>query len=54
MGEIIFKGARVQAGYRIKIPKAVIDTLNLKISAKILIKFDAEKARIIVEEEKKK
>jgi antitoxin component of MazEF toxin-antitoxin module len=53
MAETIFKGNSIQSGYKIKIPKAVIDTLNLKIGVKIVIRFDAEKRLIIVEEEKK-
>ena len=30
MTEIIFKDNSIQTGYRIKIPKAIIDTLELK------------------------
>jgi len=54
MVEIIFKGGKVQTGHRIKIPKAVIDTLNLKIGTKIIIRFDAGKRLIIIKEEKRK
>lgn len=53
MAETIFKDGKIQTGYRIKIPKAIIDTLNIKIGTKIMIRFDAEKRLIIVEEEKK-
>lgn len=52
MGEIIFKDNCVQVGYRIKIPKAIIDTLNLKVKQKIRIKFDSDKKIIIIEGEK--
>jgi len=52
MGEIIFKDGILQVGYRIKIPKAIVDTLNLKIKDKVIIKFDVDKKRIIVEEDK--
>jgi bifunctional DNA-binding transcriptional regulator/antitoxin component of YhaV-PrlF toxin-antitoxin module len=52
MVEIIFKDNKIQTGYRIKIPKAIIDTLNLKIREKILIKFDAENRKIVIEEDK--
>jgi hypothetical protein len=52
MAEIIFKGARIQKGFRVKIPKPIIDTLNLKSSEKILIKFDLDKKEIIIKEEK--
>jgi len=52
MGEIIFKDNCVQIGYRIKIPKAIIDTLNLRVKQKIKIKFDSDKRIIIIEEDK--
>jgi bifunctional DNA-binding transcriptional regulator/antitoxin component of YhaV-PrlF toxin-antitoxin module len=52
MGEIIFKDNCVQIGYRIKIPKAIIDTLDLKVRQKINIKFDSDKKIIIIEGEK--
>ena len=52
--EIIFKGAKIQTGDRIKIPKPVMDTLGLKAGQKIVIKFDAEERQIIIEEEGKK
>ncbi len=54
MKEVIFRGGKVQKGERIKIPKAIIDTLELKAGSKLLIRFDAEKRVIIVEEEYKK
>ena len=53
MAETIFKGGSIQTGYRVKIPKAIIDTLNLKIGTKVIMRFDAEKRFVIVEEEKK-
>lgn len=53
MAETIFKGGKVQKGERIKIPKAIVDTLSLKAGSKILIRFDAEKRAFIVEEDKK-
>jgi len=52
MVEIIFKDNTIQTGYRIKIPKAIIDTLNLKTKQKIKIRFDAEKRIVIIEEER--
>ena len=51
MAEIIFKDNCVQTGYRIKVPKAIIDTLGLKIKQKIKIRFDADKKIIIIEED---
>lgn len=54
MVEIIFKDNAIQTGYRIKIPKAIIDTLDLKEGQKIKIRFDAVKERIIVEVDNEK
>ena len=53
MVEIIFKDNIVQSGYRVKIPKAIIDTLNLKTKQRIKIRFDAEKRIMIIEEDGK-
>jgi hypothetical protein len=52
MVEIIFRGAKIQTGDRIKIPPAIMDTLLLKAGDKIIILFDAEKRKIIITEEK--
>lgn len=52
MAEIIFKDNSIQTGYRIKIPKAIIDTLELKKGQRIRIRLDADKRIIIIEEEK--
>jgi bifunctional DNA-binding transcriptional regulator/antitoxin component of YhaV-PrlF toxin-antitoxin module len=52
MSEIIFKGAKIQKGFRVKIPKPIIDTLNLKSREKILIKFDLDKREITIKEDK--
>jgi bifunctional DNA-binding transcriptional regulator/antitoxin component of YhaV-PrlF toxin-antitoxin module len=52
MSEVIFKGSGVQAGYRIKIPKAIIDTLSLKVKDKLILKFDPITGKIIVEQDK--
>jgi len=49
MGEIIFKDNSIQTGHRIKIPKAIIDTLNLKDKQKITIRFDVNKKNMVVE-----
>ena len=54
MPEIIFKGARIQKGYRIKIPKPIIDTLNLKEKQKVIIKFNPITKEIKIKEEKSK
>ena len=54
MVEIIFKDGIIQTGYRIKIPKPIIDTLDLKEGEKITLRLDADKRIIIVEEGKKK
>ena len=52
MSEVIFNGGKIQTGERIKIPKAIIDTLDLKTGEKIIIKFNAEKREIIIKESK--
>ena len=48
MAEVIFKGAKVQKGDRIKIPKAVIDTLNIKTGDKLTIKFNPDKKNLTI------
>jgi len=49
MKEVIFKDGKIQKGHRIKIPKAVIDTLDIKEGQKIIIKFDISKKSLIME-----
>lgn len=51
MREIIFKGAKIQRGFRIKIPKPIIDTLNINENQEIVIKFNPETKEIIIKEE---
>lgn len=51
MAEIIFKDLKIQTGDRVKIPKPVMDTLDLKAGKKILIKFDAEERTILIKED---
>ena len=52
MKEIIFKDGKVQKGHRIKIPKAIIDTLDIKEGEKVLIKFDVSTKKMTVHVEK--
>jgi hypothetical protein len=52
MGEIVFKDLSVQKGERIKIPKAIVDTLGLKSGQKIIVYFDLEKKQIRIVEDK--
>ena len=54
MGEVIFEGAKIQVGDRIKIPKPIMDTLKLKKGQKISIRFNPDKGEIIIKEDKKK
>jgi len=49
MGEIVFKDNSIQTGHRIKIPKAIVDTLGLEEGQKIKIRFDVDKKKILVE-----
>jgi len=52
MKEILFKDGKVQKGHRIKIPKALIDTLDIREGEKVLIRFDVSSKKMIVEVEK--
>jgi hypothetical protein len=51
MSEIIFKDNSIQTGHRIKIPKAIIDTLGLEVKQKIKIRFDVDSKTMVVEVE---
>lgn len=51
MADIIFKNNSIQVGHRIKIPQAIVDTLDLKVKQKLKIRFDAETKKIVVEVE---
>ena len=53
MSDIIFKDNSIQTGHRIKIPKAIIDTLDLKVKQKITIRFDVNKKKMVVEVDEK-
>jgi hypothetical protein len=48
MSEIFFKGGKIQVGERVKIPKPIIDTLNLKTGQKIIIKFNLKNKEITI------
>ena len=49
MAEIIFKDNSIQTGHRIKIPKVIVDTLDLKVKQKIKIRFDVDAGSMLVE-----
>lgn len=49
MADIVFKDNSIQTGHRIKIPKAIVDTLGLKERQKIIIRFDVNKKKMVVE-----
>lgn len=51
MTEIIFKDNSIQIGHRIKIPKVVVDTLELREGQKIRMRFDVDERILIIEEE---
>lgn len=55
MKEMIFKDGKIQKGYRVKIPKAIVDTLDLKEGQEVVIKFNLEinKLTIDIKDEKK-
>ena len=54
MSEIVFKDNKIQTGYRIKIPKAIIDTLELKEGQGVVLRFDIDERKIIIQEEPNK
>ena len=54
MTDVLFKGCKIQTGFRIKIPKAIIDTLDIKENDDIVLKFNPEKKEINITLEKKK
>ncbi|MEM4330604.1 MAG: hypothetical protein QW273_01185 [Candidatus Pacearchaeota archaeon] len=49
MKKVIFKDNKIQRGFRIKIPKAIIDTLELKEGQEVIILFDPLTKKIILE-----
>jgi bifunctional DNA-binding transcriptional regulator/antitoxin component of YhaV-PrlF toxin-antitoxin module len=49
MKEMIFKDGKVQKGYRVKIPKAIVDTLELKEGQEVEIRFDLEKNKLTLD-----
>ncbi|MEM0465950.1 MAG: hypothetical protein QXW97_04610 [Candidatus Pacearchaeota archaeon] len=53
MSEVIFKGGIIQTGDRIKIPKPIMDTLNIKPGQRIILYFNAEKKQMIIKIEEK-
>jgi hypothetical protein len=53
MVEIIFKGSKIQTGFRVKIPKPIIDTLNLMENQPIIIKYNPDTKELLIQEDKK-
>jgi len=53
MVEVVFKGGKIQTGDRVKIPKAIMDTLKINNGKRVIIKFDPGIRKIIIQEEKK-
>ena len=49
MKEMRFKDTKIQKGHRVKIPKAIIDTLELEEGREIEIKFDIAKNRLTID-----
>ncbi len=49
MKDMIFKDSKVQKGHRVKIPKAIVDTLSLEEGREIEIKFNLEKNQITID-----
>ena len=53
MSDIIFKDNKIQKGFRVKIPKAVVDTLNLDEGQGVTLMFDVDKKEFRVVLDKK-
>ncbi len=53
MAEIVFKGGILQTGDRVKIPKPIIDTLDLKPGNRLVLYFGPEKKLILIKQEEK-
>ncbi len=49
MKEMIFKDGKIQKGFRVKIPKAIVDTLEIKEGQEVLIKFNLAKNKLTLE-----
>jgi len=49
MKEMIFKDTKIQKGHRVKIPKAIVDTLQLSEGKEIEIKFNLEKNQLTID-----
>ena len=49
MKEMIFKDGKIQKGYRVKIPKAIVDTLELKEGQGVVVKFDVATDKLTLE-----
>ena len=52
--EIVFKDSCIQKGYRVKIPKAIVDTLKLREGQKIELRFSPDKEELTIKEEEKR
>ncbi|MCK5450084.1 hypothetical protein KAI32_04405 [Candidatus Pacearchaeota archaeon] len=49
MKEMIFKDGKIQKGFRVKIPKAIVDTLEIKEGQEVIIKFDIINDRLTLD-----
>ena len=54
MAKVIFRGAKIQTGDRVKIPKAIVDTLGLVSGENIVLYFDADTREIIIKEDERR
>ena len=46
---MIFKDGKIQKGYRVKIPKAIVDTLELKEGQEVVVRFDLENNKLTLD-----
>ena len=49
MKEMIFKDGKIQKGYRVKIPKAIVDTLELDEGQEVIIKFNLQTNKLTLD-----
>ncbi|MCD4771334.1 hypothetical protein K8R30_02855 [archaeon] len=49
MKEMIFKDGKIQKGYRVKIPKAIVDTLELDEGQEVVIKFNLQTNKLTLD-----
>ena len=49
MKAMSFKDGKIQKGYRVKIPKAIVDTLELDEGQEVVIKFNLQTNKLTLD-----